>query len=209
MSSLCNSWPQNSDQSPSHPQLGRDLSSSALVIKQSLLVICRSPCSSSNSSPLEVSPLMCQLSSGLMKEMLTTELSFNPVKTVLVPFLPTWFFFCVFTVRLCLMLTSVLCSNMLLNVHALCAEVLLSTVSWTEEESVFLNHLPPLKLTYLNCNTLQLIQSGVLLFKDTGSERQWEKSPKKHWAHLVNWTVLSRHPTVPPPHKLHLNSLCC
>lgn len=29
----------------------------------------------------------------------------------------------------------------------------------TEDESP--NHLPPLKLTYLNCTTLQLNQSGV------------------------------------------------
>jgi len=70
------------------------------------------------------------------------------------------------------MLTLVSCLNMLLHAHALCAKLVLSYSILNRGGTLFPNHLPLLKLTYLNCNTLQLIESGVLLFKDTGSERQ-------------------------------------
>lgn len=56
------------------------------------------------------------------------------------------------------------------------------------------DHLPPLKLTYLNCTTLQLNHFDILLFKAT---ERWREKPREHPARVVNLLTVSG---PPPPH---------
>lgn len=174
--------------------------------------MCCSPCSSSSSAPLDVSPIV-SVQQWLIERDANERIELRRLSFVNLKQFSAHFcrhdFLCVFTVRLCLRLTYFLCFNMLLNVHALCAKLLLSysILNWGWKLSPC--HLPPLKLTYLNCTTLQLNHSDILLFKAMKDNER--NPPKKRPAQVVNCslsTVLSPHPTVPPPYKLHSNSLC-
>lgn len=160
---------------------------------------------------LLMSAPLCQFSSGLLKEMLMKESSFNAflsqTQTLLSPFLRTCCFFlcmCVLTVCLCLMLIYILCFNMLLNVHVLCAKLLLSysILYWGWK-------LFPDQFISSDAYLLELHHFAVKslwYFTIESSERG--NPPKKHPAQVVNCTlsaVLFPHPTHPLP---HLNSLC-
>lgn len=121
---------------------------------------------------------------------------FLEFKTILTPFLQR----CLFLLYVFALCRPVACVLTCLILHALCVKFLLSCSILTWGWKLFPDHLPPLKLTYLKCTTLQI---NIFYFEQWKIMRKIHKRFKWWIAHFEQSS-----PPFLPPYKLNCKALC-